>query len=313
MIKTSQLQQKIQYEKVKKILRKKSYNLYGLEKISSKELWAVGSQGMILHSTDGGIEWQERQIMDPEQVFASISFSDSSNAWIVGNQGCILHSSDQGQTWKKVTVPEVKDYYLTCVFFLDSSHGWIVGECGTMLITNDGGKSWQFIETDNFFTIFNDVVFKDPKHGWVVGERGLVMKTTDGGLNWQDISLKTENSLVSIYLYGEKTLWVAGLGGLVLNSRDGGTTWEKKVLRYGEEEVNYNVYDIVQQPYGTASLVKSADAGATDLGHDHIFALCRKRMFNSFDSGYSWRPFYMQEELKEMIFKGGWMYDLEYG
>jgi hypothetical protein len=116
MIKTSQLQQKIQYEKVKKILRKKSYNLYGLEKISSKELWAVGSQGMILHSTDGGIEWQERQIMDPEQVFASISFSDSSNAWIVGNQGCILHSSDQGQTWKKVTVPEVKDYYKIYIY-----------------------------------------------------------------------------------------------------------------------------------------------------------------------------------------------------
>lgn len=312
VLKTSQLQKEL-YKKEKRILHKHPYNLYGLARVSSKELWAVGSLGTVLHSTDGGIKWKGRRIGSPEQIFDDISFSDKSNGWIVGNHGCILHSSDRGKTWKEVSVPGVKGYYLTKVFFLDSRHGWIVGDGGTMLKTNDGGKSWQLIDTGRHIIAFNDVVFKDSNTGWVVGEGGLIMKTTDGGLNWQDISPNgLINSLFSICLGEEGELWVSGSGSVILSSIDGGKTWIRKRLVYGDKTLNKDVYRIVEQPYGTRHLGAFAGAITSTKTHNLIYALCRGKLIYSFNSGDSWRPCAMSTKLEDMISKGGWLYDLGY-
>ncbi|MFH0730539.1 MAG: YCF48-related protein [Pseudomonadota bacterium] len=286
------------------------YNLYGIAITSPKNIWAIGSGGILLHSVDDGETWEERQLGPPEQVFSSISFPDKDNGWVVGTRGMILHTQDGGGTWKKTeklysknsqacSSESLKIYY-TKVFFLDTQHGWIVGEMGTVLLTTDGGNVWELVDTDKNLTTLNDIKFADVKSGWAVGEQGVIIASVDGGTTWQDQQSGAQTTLMSVEISptDKQTLWAGGLEGTVLTTKDRGATWMARTLRLEEEKISNHVYKIYEKESGTKG-----------LGHNSIYTLARNSQQYSFDDGIGWRPFMMDRETENML-KRGWMYDM---
>jgi photosystem II stability/assembly factor-like uncharacterized protein len=286
------------------------YNLYGVAISPPKNVWAVGSGGILLQSVDDGETWTERQLGLPEDVFSSISFPDKDNGWAVGTRGMILHTQDGGVTWKKIEKLYNKDaqtsnsdsqkIYYTKVFFLDSQHGWITGETGTVLLTVDGGNVWKIIETGRNFTTLNDIKFADANNGWAVGEQGAIIVSNDGGNTWQDQQSGVQTTLMSVEISptDKAILWVGGLEGIVLLSMDRGITWKTKTLRLGEEQIKNHVYKIYVKESGTKG-----------LGHNHIYTLSRNSQQYSFDDGIGWRPFMMDKETENTLTRG-WLYDM---
>ena len=61
--------------------------------------WAVGDQGTILHTTDGGQSWQA-QSSGTQQHLSSVAFAFLLSGWAVGYEGTILHTRDGGQSWQ---------------------------------------------------------------------------------------------------------------------------------------------------------------------------------------------------------------------
>jgi len=277
-----------------------AYNLYSVTTTPPDRVWAVGSGGILLHSTDNGDTWAERQLGAPEQVFSSISFPDKNNGWVVGTRGMILHTTDGGKEWNRINRKE--KIFFTKVFFLDVDHGWIVGETGTVLLTTDGGKSWDAIETDKYFTTLNDIAFEDTKNGWAVGEQGVIMYSSDGGQTWQDQDSGVKKTLMSIAISPtDKTAaWVGGLEGTILATKDGGKTWSKKTLRSGEAEIDNHVYKVYEKESGTKG-----------LGHNHVYTLSRNSQQYTFDDGFGWRPFMMDSETESLL-NFGWLYDMTF-
>ncbi len=66
--------------------------------------WAVGDNGVIVNTTDGGNSWSE-QVSGTTNYFTSVFFTSGSDGWAVGgnftpnNVGMVYHTTDGGTTW----------------------------------------------------------------------------------------------------------------------------------------------------------------------------------------------------------------------
>ena len=103
---------------------------------------AVGYQGSIYYSHDGGETWQKGK-SPTEKLLYSISMADKDHGWAVGQLGTILRTNDGGATW--VLQPNLKadeKSHLFDVHAIDRDNAWAVGEWGTRIITSDGGETW---------------------------------------------------------------------------------------------------------------------------------------------------------------------------
>lgn len=62
--------------------------------------WAVGYDGTIVHTRDGGTSWQD-QASGTRASLNSITFTaDGQRGWAVG-YGTILHTADGGKSWQE--------------------------------------------------------------------------------------------------------------------------------------------------------------------------------------------------------------------
>jgi photosystem II stability/assembly factor-like uncharacterized protein len=107
--------------------------------------WAVGDDGLILQTRDGGKSWQAVDIL-PAEVSEVVDWRcvavRDKQIWIGGSPGSVvLSSTDRGETWQGLATGSKTP--ISKIAFVDDSHGWAVGEFGTILNTTDGGQTWQ--------------------------------------------------------------------------------------------------------------------------------------------------------------------------
>ena len=60
--------------------------------------WAVGMNGVILATTDGGVTWTVQNWGAAAWLY-DVAFPDASRGWAVGSDGTIIATSDGGATW----------------------------------------------------------------------------------------------------------------------------------------------------------------------------------------------------------------------
>ena len=72
--------------------------LYNLKFYNINTGWAVGTKGLVLHTTNGGLVWSFQPSNDTNDL-NNISFSDRYNGWIVGEKGTVLHTSNGGSVF----------------------------------------------------------------------------------------------------------------------------------------------------------------------------------------------------------------------
>ncbi len=199
-------------------------------------LWAVGSQGTILHSLDNGETWESLS-SDTQQDLMDISAVGGGMAWAVGNQGTILHTADNGQTW--TTQPSGVDADLTTILiFGDGQHGVAAGADGTLLTTSDRGTTWT-LQTGVLpaTTTINDG-YVDGGKAWLAGNDGRIFFTDDMGASWQEIA-NVRYAINRIRMYPDAPLsgWIVGMNGKIGRTSDGGHSW-----RNNKGDEGYHLY-----------------------------------------------------------------------
>jgi photosystem II stability/assembly factor-like uncharacterized protein len=78
--------------------------------------WAVGNNGTIVHTGDGGANWAAQP--GGTGTLRGVAFVDASNGWAVGDGGTIVHTSDGGAHW--AAQPIGTGNFLTGVAFVNS-------------------------------------------------------------------------------------------------------------------------------------------------------------------------------------------------
>ena len=189
--------------------------------LNTREGWAVGENGLILHSRDGGDVWEPVASPVTWSLNAITFAPDGQNAWIVGDNGTVLHSNDRGRTWTR-QLPGI-GYHLYGVFAVDAQRVWAVGQNGHIVASTDGGAHWTIQRAGGFYLY--DVIFRDAQEGWAVGSGGTVWHTTDGGSNWVQEASGTNQHLFAVDAMPDGTLVVSASGGRV-GTRAPDGTWQ---------------------------------------------------------------------------------------
>ena len=201
--------------------------------------WAVGENGDILATSDGGLNWKDLNPYILDQVPAAV-------------------------------FPYPRTCHFRSVYFLDRANGWVAGEMtllgvepedmfpmptqfGIILHTRDGGLSWECqypckvwtdisSEVRPFVKEINDIFFLDARQGWAVGDGFFYLATKDGGNTWEEMPIgfwaipEIRQNLTATRWISPQLGWVSGYqydmfyperrNGFIAHTEDGGKTWQ---------------------------------------------------------------------------------------
>ena len=226
--------------------------LHALYFLDQNRGWAVGGNGALLVTTDGGATWQVMR-RPAEDTLHDIYFSDAKNGWLVCERSIyllrakdeprtyLLHTTDGGATWKRVNVAGGDvDVRLVRVVFTSGGRGWAFGEEGVLYTTRDGGATWARQRVPTRHLLLGGV-FIDDDQGWLVGAGATVLQTSDGGETWRAGKVMNFAGIrfnATSFVDGRRG-WAVGSEGHVFATIDGGYTWHAQ-----ESNVNADLLDV---------------------------------------------------------------------
>ena len=201
-------------------------DLYSVSFVNQNQGWAVGSNGTILTTSQGGTSWTA-QNSGVTGFLMSVDFVDALNGWAVGNNGVILNTIDGGTTWNAQVSGTTE--FLYAVDFVDDLFGYAVGANGTILSTITGGTAWT-VQTSGTVEILFNTKFIDANNGWVAGYTGTILRTMDGGSTWTAQNSGVTSDFYNIEFTDLNNGWAGGSTGTLLNTSDGGATWSAQQI-----------------------------------------------------------------------------------
>lgn len=92
--------------------------------------WAVGANGAIFFTSDGGRTWQPQESGVKSDLY-DVKFVDANEGWAVGGEGTILHTKNGGRAWTRER--RVTEHTLESLFFVGRKRAWAVGFGGTVV------------------------------------------------------------------------------------------------------------------------------------------------------------------------------------
>jgi photosystem II stability/assembly factor-like uncharacterized protein len=185
--------------------------------------WAVGHDGVILATTDGGLTWTPQKAdTDLETVLLDVLFSDALQGMAVGAYGKCFATRDGGKTWQNVTA-SADELHFNQIVSGAGGRRYLAGESGTLLASPDGAK-WEALDV-SYDGSLHGLLALDAQNLLVYGLRGRVFASADGGATWAP----RETGVPVLIMAGVKlqtgTIVLAGLGGNFHVSKDGGATF----------------------------------------------------------------------------------------
>ena len=220
--------------------------------------WAVGEQGCIAKTTDGGTSWTYKSLppytgnglTNFRPLLTQVQFLNANTGYVTGYNGTFLKTVDGGTTWNYMNGPlgpvssTAKVIYN--LYFFDANTGWIIGDAinassAYIYKTTDGGVTWAAATNVPILNnAFLGIDFVNPSTGYICGSNGKVIKTTDGGTTWTNISLTATNYTVvgggvttpknqtyaCVVALDSNTAIISSLNnGCILRTTNAGTSW----------------------------------------------------------------------------------------
>lgn len=186
--------------------------------------YAVGENGTILNTTDGGVNWTGMN-SGVTGYLHGITFTNATTGFAVGENGVILKTTNAGASWTLMTSGTTTN--LLDVSFADNNTGYVVGWTGEVLKTTDGGTTWVSANNGINTTVnLTGVFFTSANVGYITGLSGFLYETTDGGANWNFQSNSVGGlNLFETYFVNTNVGFAVGENSALLKTVDAGTNW----------------------------------------------------------------------------------------
>ncbi|WP_017731873.1 WD40/YVTN/BNR-like repeat-containing protein [Nafulsella turpanensis] len=234
-------------------------SLRGLSAVSDKIVWASGTEGQFLRTTDGGKNWQKGTVTGADSLdFRDIQAFSATEAVVAsaGQPARIYHTTDAGKSWKMVYDDKTGQAFFDALAFWNNEEGMAMSDPVNgyflLLKTEDGGKSWKKIEKKKLPpALEGEAGFAASGTGLVTiapdvalfgtgGPAVRVFRSATGGESWEAYttpmeaatpstgiySMAFKDSLHGIALGGDYTQPNATTNHLLLSS-DGGKSWQR--------------------------------------------------------------------------------------
>jgi len=207
---------------------------------AGESTWAVGHDGLIMFSADGGLTWTvQRQdvwkpmpddadwdAFDPTQgaPLLDVLALNAQQVIAVGAYSLMLRSDDGGQTWSKID-PNAKP--AEAVVAEEESEAIAQpAEDGEDQASDDWTMDADALVLDEEDDPHLNGIARDAAGQlMVVGERAAAFRSRDGGQSWERLSLPYDGSMFGVLALGEGHFLAYGLRGHVQETMDFGETW----------------------------------------------------------------------------------------
>ncbi|HEX8000659.1 MAG TPA: YCF48-related protein [Pyrinomonadaceae bacterium] len=221
--------------------------LHAVYFLDAQRGWAVGSNGALLTTTDGGETWRvERR--PTKDALRDVYFADENNGWLVCERAVyeltekdeprtfLMSTTDGGASWKRVEMSGIDvDARLVRAVFGADGRGWVFGEAGALYTTRDRGLTWARQRLPTRHLLLGGA-FLDSERGWLVGAGATILQTADGGETWRTGAVLDEAMLdkprvrfTAVSFVDARRGWAVGAKGHIFATRDGGRTWRAQV------------------------------------------------------------------------------------
>ncbi len=202
--------------------------------VDEREGWAVGDDGAIWHSIDGGLNW-EPQTSGVRASLRAVHFLTPYTGWIVGraelpgggSRGVVLATTDGGLKWNLISTNAVPG--LNFVKFFSQRNGVAAGDGSdafpTGLFTSfDGGRSWRPVPGKRCPGWYA-ADFSDVENGALGGPWSQLATVREGFFGASEVDPLGGRSIRGLRLNGAFAVAV-GQGGLILtSSKSAGMKW----------------------------------------------------------------------------------------
>ena len=267
--------------------------------ISPEEGWAVGHDGLVLHTTDAAKTWsiqldglkftrkrmadsiplleEKIKVLEADKAAVEAQMDDAQP----DDAGEEVTNADQGEVDAEVDAEATQDlsHYEDLIADIDEKISELETELG------DAKESLSNTVANPLM----DVWFRDATTGFAVGAFGEFLKTEDGGVTWSSIADRLDNEernhLNAITGKGD-LMYIAGEAGHIYRSTDGGSQW--------------TLLDSPDPENGSFFAVNI-------ISGDQVFiAGLRGAMYRSVDRGASWKqvPESLHKNMNSVYFAG---------
>jgi len=73
--------------------------------VTDEKVWAVGEDGTIIKSNNGGTNWTHQESGTVYDLFA-VSFIDTLRGWVLSENNIVLNTNDGGENWQIIIAPQ---------------------------------------------------------------------------------------------------------------------------------------------------------------------------------------------------------------
>jgi photosystem II stability/assembly factor-like uncharacterized protein len=175
--------------------------------------WAVGHDGVVLHSANGGASWS-RQF---DGRMAKVAFTRH-----------YAGGDDKAQRAVEQNYKAGAALPLLGVWFDDEQHGFAVGAFGLLIATSDGGTSWTpwLEKIDNPEQLSLNAITGSAGNIFIVAERGVIFRLDRAAGRFIRTNSGYEGSFFGV-VADQHSVLAYGLRGAIYRSADAGVSWAR--------------------------------------------------------------------------------------
>lgn len=230
--------------------------------------WAVGTDGVVLETLDGGLTWAKRfdgrdaakwmevkysplaernpddkalaaaaketssYSAQPSRAFLDIAFESEQVGYLVGGYGLVFRTTDAGKGWEpwidRVENPQGSHIYAISIQGRDV---YMAGELGLLLKLDRGRGRFSRLTTPyngSFFALTGN-----EGSLLVAGLRGNALRSLDSGKTWHEVQFSGSRpaSFSAAATLHDGSIALATLSGQIFLSRDGGGRFDPVPLK----------------------------------------------------------------------------------
>jgi photosystem II stability/assembly factor-like uncharacterized protein len=212
--------------------------------VNDRTGWAVGHDGVILRSIDGGKTWVKQ--FDGNKANVLVHADAEARAKEARK---LLQSARPGAKQKFQQALELAESSLEeavageqfgpsrpllGVWFRNETEGFVVGSYGQIFRTRNGGESWDSLgaRLSNPEGLHYNAITGTPSGDLLIaGEAGKVYRSPDGGNSWRTLDTGYKGQLYGVRQLADESrteiLLTYGFGGRIFRSKDHGRTWDQ--------------------------------------------------------------------------------------
>ena len=179
--------------------------LFAVHAVNDSVVWASGSKGGVVRTTDGGKTWKLRPVPNGEKLeIRDVHALSADSAFLLtignGNASRIYFTADGGANWKMQFQNADTSAFYDCITMLDSKVGVVFGDASqgrTMVMrTDNGGATWALLPQANvpapvkgegaYAASGRCVVHSGKKNVWIAtgGPESRIFRSEDAGIHW---------------------------------------------------------------------------------------------------------------------------------